>query len=254
MKKDKGIRKFGWARAFVVFWLGILGIGYLGEITVVGIIFILAMLYVIFMDVINEKIFGRSSGGASGNTAEPLYDPSAHGELVKCPYCGKSIPSDIKFCFYCGASLEAFRRIEDIRCDSTGRMNKAAKALDDSIHKERILKIKTLTNKILKKYAEQPDNVDDSSKFTDYYLPKTVSAIEHYQTLCGLDNLDEEQVKIKSQIEESLEMIEEAFSNILNRISTKGLVDISADVSVLETIMKQDGLANSDFDVDCNKS
>ena len=242
--KKKGIKKFGWSRAFVVFWLGLLGIAYIVQIPPLGILFILAMLYVIFMDAIHDRF---SKGGKQENIAEPLYDPKAHGEQVKCPYCGKSIPSDIKFCFYCGASLETFRKIEAVRKENVAKITKAAKEIEDGAPKENINKIKDLTNKILKKYAEKPDNLEDSSKFTGYYLPKTVSAIEHYKTLCTLENLSSSQAEIKAQIEESLEMIVEAFSNILNRISTKGLVNISADVSVLETILQQDGLTDSDF-------
>ena len=82
-----------------------------------------------------------------------------------------------------------------------------------------------------------------------YYLPKTISAIEHYHVLCTLEDLDGDELKIKAQLEDSLDMLADAFSNIFNRISTEGLYDISADVSVLETILKQDGLAESDFPV-----
>ena len=39
----------------------------------------------------------------------------------------------------------------------------------------------------------------------------------------------------------------EAFGNIFNRVSTEGLLDISTDVTVLENILKQDGLTDSDF-------
>ena len=88
MKNNKE-KKFGFARAFVVFWLGILGIGYFANTSFLGILFFLAMLYVIFMDPINDRL---SSGKQEKEAIETsVYNPSEHGELAACPYCGKAM-------------------------------------------------------------------------------------------------------------------------------------------------------------------
>lgn len=243
--KKKGIKKFGWARAFVVFWLALLGVGYLSIYPLVGILFLLSMLYMIFMDTINERLFEKKT-----EDEEPVkYDPSALGEPIKCPYCGKSIPSGIQFCYYCGNNIEEFKRIEALRVSTLKQIDDALIGIEDGAPKEDIKKIKNLTNKIIKKYEEKSDHSHDEDKFMAYYLPKTISAIEHYHVLCTLEDLDGDELKIKAQLEDSLDMLADAFSNIFNRISTEGLYDISADVSVLETILKQDGLAESDFPV-----
>ena len=94
---------------------------------------------------------------------------------------------------------------------------------------------------------EETEEHESYDKFIENYLPKTVSAIEHYRTLCNLNNLDHEEERIKAQFENSLAMLADAFSNILNRVSTEGLLDISTDITVLENILKQEGLADSDF-------
>ena len=93
----------------------------------------------------------------------------------------------------------------------------------------------------------EPENPESYERFIGYYLPKTVSAIEHYHTLCTLKKLDGEELRIKKQFEDSLALMAEAFENIFNRVSTEGLLDISTDVSALENILKQDGLTDSDF-------
>ena len=54
--KKKGEKKFGFARAFVIFWLGFLGIGYMTMHPLIGILMILAMLYVVTMDPVNERL------------------------------------------------------------------------------------------------------------------------------------------------------------------------------------------------------
>ena len=74
------------------------------------------------------------------------------------------------------------------------------------------------------------------------------AAVKHYGVLCTLDNLDSEEEKIKKQLEHSFDLLDEAFSNIYNKASTEGLEDVSVDVSVLENIMKREGLTDSDFE------
>lgn len=254
-KESKRKHHFGFARAFVVIWLGVVGLSliFIGPSDFLGVIFILAMLYVIFMDTINGLLPGRDSKNSDPASKQEsatadVYDPSAHGKPIKCPYCGKKIPSDISFCYYCGKSLETFKKIESVRTGSMNKIDEALSSINDGATKEHIRSIRENTAKIILKLEEKPDSKNShSKKFLDYYLPKTVSAIEHYSTLCALDDLDPDQLKIKGYFEESLEDIDEAFANIFNRISTEGLYDTSADVSVLETILKQDGLTEPDF-------
>ena len=240
-KRDK---KTDFLRGILAGLLFFMSLGFLFTSPLVTLLMVAAGLYLIVMDSVNESI---SKHLTTKNPPQPEYDPAAYGEQIKCPYCGKSIPSDIKFCFYCGKSLEAVQSIDALRLQSLKKIDKAAADLEDGSEKETVLKIRRLTDKILKQYSQKPDSIKDASKFTDYYLPKTVSAIEHYGTLCGLEDLDPDELKIKAQIEESLGMIEEAFSNILNRISTEGLDEASVDLDVLEAVMEREGLMDSDF-------
>ena len=246
MKNNKE-KKFGFARAFVVFWLGILGIGYFANTSFLGILFFLAMLYVIFMDPINDRL---SSGKQEKEAIETsVYNPSEHGELAACPYCGKDIPMDINYCYFCGRSLEAFKKIEAVRADSLKQIDDSLLGVGKGAYRDKIKEIKGLIDGILKEYEENPTEHDSYSKFMSYYLPKTLSVIEHYHALCTANKLDSNQSKIKTQLEESLDMIAEAFANILSKATTEGIDDVSADASVLEAILKQDGLTDSDFPV-----
>ena len=242
--KKKGEKKFGFARAFVIFWLGLLGVGYISQMPLIGILMILAMLYVVGMDPINERLSRTKEEPAP---EQVRYDPAAFGPPMECPYCGKEVPSGVTYCYYCGRSLADYKRIEAVRATSIESIDASLEGLAEGPHRDNIIEIKNLTNQILRKYEEEPENPESYEKFIEYYLPKTVSAIGHYHTLCSLKNLDKEELRIKKQFEDSLELMAEAFSNILNRVSTEGLLDISTDVSVLENLLKQDGLTDSDF-------
>lgn len=258
MSKKKE-QKFGWPKATAVVLLALFGAYLISNYQPVGWIFIIAMFCLIFADRLPARS-SRSQSTESKHVTEkpaskaaeetvPDYDPANHGKHVKCPYCGKSVPLDIRFCFFCGKSLEAFKQIREVRLHSLGVIDKALPNVDAEAPGGDIREIRKLTDQILTKFEEKPERVDHSSKFMEYYLPKAVSAIEHYGVLCSLEDLDEDEVRIKGQIEDSLSVIAEAFSNILNRVSTEGLFDISADVRVLETVLKQDGLTDPEFDL-----
>ncbi|MGX8773992.1 MAG: zinc ribbon domain-containing protein [Bacillota bacterium] len=235
-------------RYIVIFWLLILALSFIVNNSIMGLIFVAVMIYLILMDRVNDRITGGRRKADNNPDDEDEYDPSEHGETIKCPYCGKKIQSELNYCFYCGKSLEPYKRIEAVRVGNLTQIDTSIIAMDDSPSKERILQIRDLTDKILRKYAQKPEEYADYERFIDYYLPKTVAAIRHYNVLCTLNNLDSNELKIKKQLEDSFDLLAEAFSNIYNRASTEGLEDVAVDVTVLENIMKQEGLTDSDFE------
>ena len=52
----------------------------------------------------------------------------------------------------------------------------------------------------------------------------------------------------KEQIEKTLDTINLAFENLLDQLFTDEVLDVSSDISVLETMLKQEGLMGSEFD------
>ena len=244
MAKNK-INHFGKTRIIVLIILAILGMNYLSNHSMLGVLLILVALFIVFMDYFNKADEEKEEKPVH----EPEYDPSELGDPVKCPFCGKKIPSGVNYCFYCGRPLEAFKRIEKIRVESLEQIDRSLTAIDEGTHWDNVKTIRKLTDKILREYEKKPEVHKGSDRFIDYYLPKTVSAIKHYGVLCTLDNLDREEAGIKKQLEDSLGTLSEAFSNILNKVSTEGLDDVSADVDVLENILKQEGLTDPDFKI-----
>lgn len=53
--------------------------------------------------------------------------------------------------------------------------------------------------------------------------------------------------KAKGEIEQALDTINMAFENLLDTLFANDAFDISADISTLETMLKQEGLTGSDF-------
>ena len=52
----------------------------------------------------------------------------------------------------------------------------------------------------------------------------------------------------KTEVEETLDTINQAFEQLLDGLYQDEAFDISTDATVLQTMLKKDGLGNSDFD------
>ena len=111
----------------------------------------------------------------------------------------------------------------------------------------KIASIEQVVAKILDRAAESPDVVDDLGRLMDYYLPTTVKLLEAY------DNLEEQPVQgeniatSRREIEQTLDVLQGAFEKLLDATFEDLSFDVSSDISVLNTILAQEGLTESPF-------
>ena len=80
-----------------------------------------------------------------------------------------------------------------------------------------------------------------------YYLPITRKLVDAYQELDAQQVEGENIRKTKQEIEDSLDTVNHAFENLLDSFFQDTAWDISSDISVLHTMMAQDGLMKRDF-------
>ena len=112
----------------------------------------------------------------------------------------------------------------------------------------KIFKIEDLTGRILKRVEEHPSSVEDIKQLMKYYLPMTIKLLTAYA------EMDEQQVKVenidksKQEIENVLDSLNGAFSKLLDDLYKDTAWDISSDVSVLNAMLKREGLKGNDFD------
>ena len=94
-----------------------------------------------------------------------------------------------------------------------------------------------------------PELISDLHKFMDYYLPTTVKLLKAYEEL-DKQPVEGENIKTaKQEIENTLDTINEAFENLLDSFFRNTAWDVSTDISVLKTMLAQEGLTgNKDFE------
>ncbi|MDD6032704.1 MAG: 5-bromo-4-chloroindolyl phosphate hydrolysis family protein [Oscillospiraceae bacterium] len=96
-------------------------------------------------------------------------------------------------------------------------------------------------------YVEQhPEKLPDIRKFMSYYLPTTLKLLEAYRDLEQKDIRTAEAVSTRAEIKNALNNILLAFDNLYADLMKDDLMDLSADISVLETMLTQEGLMGED--------
>ena len=80
-----------------------------------------------------------------------------------------------------------------------------------------------------------------------YYLPTTLKLVNAYREFDAQPVQGENILSAKREIEETLDTINLAFENLFDGLFEDDAIDISTDISVLETMLRQEGLTGSDF-------
>jgi len=116
-------------------------------------------------------------------------------------------------------------------CDMTNKLS----------HLESILK------KIFKRVEKHPEVVPLMRKMMDYYLPTTVKLLEAYVQL--KQAVQEGNILVaKIEIEDSLDTLILAYEKLLEDLFKDVMLDVSTDITVLNTMLAQDGLTADNFE------
>ncbi len=113
---------------------------------------------------------------------------------------------------------------------------------------EKLDKLELLVTRIFDRVQKEPELAPDLHKMLNYYLPTTQKLLEAYRDL-DRQNLELENIsRTKKEIEESVDTINMAFEKFLDELFREKAWDIQTDISVLHTMLKQDGYLNGDFE------
>lgn len=111
----------------------------------------------------------------------------------------------------------------------------------------KLARLEKVTERIFDHVEEHPEKFDEISKFTDYFLPTTMKLLDAYKKLDYQPVQGENISKSKKEIEETIDTINIAFENLLDDLFQDMAMDISTDISVLETMLAQEGLTKDEL-------
>ena len=127
--------------------------------------------------------------------------------------------------------------------DEYVRMIKAANdAIPGEVISAKISRMELLVDRIFDRVEQNPDSVNDMRRMMDYYLPTTMKLLEAYEELDAQPVQGENIISSKKEIEDTIDTLNIAFEKLLDSLFQDTAWDVSSDISVLHTMLAQEGL------------
>lgn len=106
----------------------------------------------------------------------------------------------------------------------------------------KISRIELIVQRIFERADAHPEIIPDLKKLMDYYLPITVKLLNAYADMDAQPIQGETIRASKLEIEQTLDTLNPAFEKLLDSVFEDTALDVSSDISVLQTLLAQEGL------------
>lgn len=106
----------------------------------------------------------------------------------------------------------------------------------------KLFRLENLLKEIFEGLKVHPEQMPQMRKFMNYYLPTTLKLVAAYEEFDDLSSQGEEILEAKAEIEKTLDSINSAFEELLNRMFRETAFDVTTDAQVLQTMLAKEGL------------
>ena len=125
---------------------------------------------------------------------------------------------------------------------AVGEMRRLNDSIEDPKLSAQIDRLEAATGRIIDTVAASPGKLPQIRKFMNYYLPTTLKLLNAYDRMdaAGVSgaNID----GTKGKIEDMLDTVCVAFSRQLDALYGEEAMDVSAEITVMEQMLSQEGL------------
>ena len=111
----------------------------------------------------------------------------------------------------------------------------------------KISRMEAIVDKIFDRAETHPEIIPDLKKLMDYYLPMTVKLLNAYADMDAQPVQGQNIQASKKEIEATLDTLNLAFEKLLDKIFEDTALDVSSDITVLKTLLAQEGLTEDEF-------
>lgn len=122
------------------------------------------------------------------------------------------------------------------------KIHEANEEIRDETVSEKLDGLETVISKIFQYVEQHPKSAQETKKLMKYYLPTTIRLLESYQKLNAQPVQGPNIVKSKNEIENTLDTLNQAFARLFDNLYQDTSIDITSDISVLNTLLAQEGL------------
>ncbi|MCH5344119.1 MAG: 5-bromo-4-chloroindolyl phosphate hydrolysis family protein [Acetatifactor sp.] len=127
--------------------------------------------------------------------------------------------------------MEYIRKLRDLNDQIEGEVISA-----------KLYRLENLLNEIFDNVREHPEQMHRMHKLMDYYLPTTLKLVEAYEEFDHISAPGHDILSAKGEIEQTLDIINQAFAELLNNLFQDTVLDVTTDAQVLQTMLAQEGL------------
>lgn len=106
----------------------------------------------------------------------------------------------------------------------------------------RLFCLENLLRDIFESVKQHPEQMDRMHKLMSYYLPTTLKLVESYERFDKISSPGPDIIKAKTEIENTLDTINQAFRELLNNLFQDSVFDVTTDAQVLKTMLAKEGL------------
>jgi len=132
---------------------------------------------------------------------------------------------------------------------ASGEMEQLRKSIANPALDGKIAEIADLTKRIFEDLLEDPADYEQVKRFSNYFLPTTLKLLNAYDRCCAQSISGENIDSTKKRIENVLDETAKAYRKQLDSLFANQSLDIETDITVLQTMLKREGLAGNDFGV-----
>ena len=130
---------------------------------------------------------------------------------------------------------------------AVSEMRRLRDSIAGDMLKEKIDNIISITDKIFKDLLEDPEDYNLVKRFADFYLPTTINLLHTYDRF-GSSGVEGDNItSAMERIDAALDRISDSYIKFFDSLFENQALDIEADINVLESLLKRDGLMENDF-------
>lgn len=126
--------------------------------------------------------------------------------------------------------------------DYIRRLREQNDLIEGEVISAKLFRLENILKEIFARIKEHPEQLSQMQKFMDYYLPTTLELVEKYADFDHMSAPGPDVLQAKQEIEKTLDTINHAFEELLNKLFMDDAFDATTDAQVLKTMLAREGL------------
>ena len=120
-------------------------------------------------------------------------------------------------------------------------------AIPGEVISQKLWRMESLLQEIFDNLEKMPEQLPKMQRLMHYYLPTTLKLVTAYEQFDSMSVQGEEVLDAKKEIENTIDTINDAFGELLNKLFADTAMDVTTDAQVLKTMLAKEGLVEGEL-------